>query len=76
MGTPRKFGTCCKDLADAITDVPHSFFRVESNGVLYLSVGYTQTEQGPGFFDQAILFCPFCGVELQTRETIRHASDA
>lgn len=29
-----------------MTEVPVSFFRVEDNGVLYLSVGYTQTKQG------------------------------
>jgi len=70
------FGTCCKDLADGMNQPPNSFFRVESNGVLFLTVGYVQTERGPGFFDQAVLFCPFCGVQLQTREMIKHASGA
>jgi hypothetical protein len=59
-----------------MTQVPNSFFRVESNGVLFLVVGYVQSEQGPGFFDQAVLFCPFCGAQLQTREMIKYASDA
>ncbi|RZK01385.1 MAG: hypothetical protein EOO46_20480 [Flavobacterium sp.] len=49
--------------------VPNSFFRIDRN-VLYLSVGYVDTEQGPGFFDQAVLFCPFCGVGLQRPEEI------
>jgi len=44
---------------------PQSFFRVEKNGALYLSVGYVPTEDGPGFFDQAVLYCPFCGTRLQ-----------
>ncbi|HSF25382.1 MAG TPA: hypothetical protein VLE20_14250 [Blastocatellia bacterium] len=65
------FGTCCTDLADAFDGVPNSFFRVEENGVLYLTVGYVQTENGPGFFDQAVLFCPFCGTKLQDAEQIR-----
>lgn len=47
-----------------------SFFRIEENGVLYLTVGYTQTEQGTGWFDQAIIFCPFCGQKLQDRNEI------
>ncbi len=64
------FGDCCKDLVDAMHKPQNSFFRVEDNGVLYLAVGYVQTEQGPGFFDQAVLFCPFCGTELQTRDEI------
>ena len=64
------FGTCCKDLRDAMTKPPKSFLRVEENGVLYLTVGYVQTERGPGFFDQAVLHCPFCGIRLQDRAEI------
>jgi hypothetical protein len=65
------FGSCCKDLADAMKQPPTSFFRVEENGVLYLTVGYQQTDEGPGWFDQAVLFCPFCGARLQDRDEIR-----
>jgi hypothetical protein len=50
------------------------FFRVEDNGVLYIVVGMVQTTDGPGWFDQAVLFCPFCGTRLQTREAISQAS--
>lgn len=64
------FGSCCNDLSDAMTQPPNSFFRIEDNGVLYLSVGYINTENGPGFFDQAVIFCPFCGTKLQDREEI------
>jgi hypothetical protein len=46
-------------------EVPSSFFRVEENGVLFLSVGYASTPKGAAFFDQAVLFCPFCGTKLQ-----------
>jgi hypothetical protein len=49
---------------------PQSFFRVEGNGVLYLTVGYVQTEQGPGFFDAAVIYCPFCGKQLQSPDEI------
>ena len=65
------FGTCCENLAKAMESPPNSFFRVEENGVLYLSVGYVRTEEGTGWFDQAVLFCPFCGVKLQDAEQIR-----
>jgi len=47
-------------------------FRVEDNGVFYMSVGFTVTEDGPGWFDQAVLFCPFCGTKLQNKEQIKH----
>jgi hypothetical protein len=65
------FGSCCTDLNDALEQPPHSLFRVEENGVLYLTVGYAETEQGTGFFEQAVLYCPFCGTQLQTREEIQ-----
>ncbi len=64
------FGTCCKDLKDAMESPPKSFFYVEKNKVLYLTVGYAQTKDGPGWFDQAVIFCPFCGSQLQTKEDI------
>ena len=63
-------GTCCTELRDAVTTPPVSFFRVEPNGVLYLTVGYAQTAEGIGWFDQAVLFCPFCGSRLQDKEAI------
>jgi hypothetical protein len=70
------FGTCCKDLRDAMSSPPQSLFRVEDNGVLYLTIGYAETEEGPGWFDQAVLFCPFCGRQLQDRETIARKAGA
>ena len=70
------FGKCCNDLRAAMSEVPESFFRVEDNGVLYLTVGYAPTKNGPGFFDQAALFCPFCGVKLQDRDEIARRSSA
>ena len=48
-----------------------SMFRVEENGILYLSVGSVSTPQGDGWFDQAVLFCPFCGRQLQTRDGVQ-----
>ena len=70
----QSFGQCCKDLADAM-HLPTSHFRVEKNGVLFLVVGSVQTPQGSGYFDQAVLFCPFCGSIVQDREEIaRRAS--
>jgi hypothetical protein len=62
------FGTCRSDLKAAMTEVPESFFRIEENGIFFLTVGYVATENGPGFFDQAVMFCPFCGTRLQTKE--------
>ncbi|HMF44467.1 MAG TPA: hypothetical protein VKQ32_27525 [Polyangia bacterium] len=70
----RQFGQCCKDLRDAMQSPPNSFFRVEENGFLYLTVGYMTTEKGPAWFDQAVQFCPFCGTQLQSFDEIRARS--
>ena len=72
----KTFGSCCKDSGDAMNIPPNSFFRVEENGVLFLTIGYMQTDKGPGWFDQAVIHCPFCGVQLQDREEIKSASEA
>ena len=69
-----QLGSCCKDLRDAMTSPPNSLFRVENNGVLYLTIGYADTPQGVAWFDQALLFCPFCGVQIQDRDDIRSKS--
>jgi hypothetical protein len=71
-----EFGSCCKDLKDAMTAPPASFFRVEESGVLYLTVGYVQTKQGPGWFDQAVIYCPFCGQKIQDRDEIAQRANA
>ena len=69
-----KCGSCCKDLNDAIHSPPNSLFRVEDNGVLYLTIGYADTPQGVAWFDQAPLYCPFCGLQIQDREETRKRS--
>ena len=51
-------------------------FRVEDNGVLYFTVGYVDTEEGRGWFDPAVIYCPFCGSQLQSREDIARKSHA
>ena len=65
-----RFGKCCDDLKAAIQQPENSMFLIESNGVLFLSVWYVTTPEGTGWFDQAVLFCPFCGSQLQSREEI------
>jgi len=69
-------GTCCDDMRHARERVPESLFRVADNGVLYLTVGLVKTEEGLGFFDQAVFYCPFCGRQLQSRESVLKSPDA
>jgi hypothetical protein len=65
-------GACCSEMSDAL--MPKPLFRIEDNGVLYVTVGYAQTPQGVGWFDQAAMFCPFCGTQIQDREAIRRSA--
>jgi hypothetical protein len=70
------FGKCCKDLHDAMTGPPTSFFRVEPPGVLFLTVGFMTVEGGrTGWFDQAVIYCPFCGEKLQDKGEIKTKTD-
>ena len=52
------------------------FLWTDNQGVLYLTIGGIKTEQGMGWMDQAVLFCPFCGTRLQTKEEIRSESQS
>ena len=73
-GSEMNFGSCCNDLKDAMTEPPNSSFFVGENNVFYFSVGFVMTKDGPGWFDHAVFFCPFCGRKLQDREEIARMS--
>lgn len=53
-----------------MTQPQQSMLRIAENGILYLSVGYIRTREGAAWMDDAILYCPFCGTQLQTREQV------
>jgi hypothetical protein len=71
------FGTCCNDLKDAmdITKVPNPFFIIGENNILYQTIGYVNTGEGAGYFDQAVIYCPFCGKKLQDKNEIKKKSN-
>ena len=69
------FGSCCKSMRDALTQPPKPLFRIDEMGILCLSVGYVETEDGVGWFDHAVMFCPFCGALLQTAEQVQLAAN-
>ena len=48
-------------------------FRVGDNGVLYFTVGYVDTDEGRGWFDQAVIYCPFW---ISAPVPRRHCSEA
>ena len=67
---PAEFGSCCDELEKAMSLPPNKMFWVSDDGVLWLSIGYVQSEDGLGWMDHAVLYCPFCGRSLQTAEEI------
>jgi hypothetical protein len=67
-------GSCCKDLKEALTTPPTPLFRVEENGVLFVTIGYASTKKGTAWVDQAVFYCPFCGTKLQDRAEIKRLS--
>lgn len=66
-------GFCCAAFEDVTAGLPDeatpSFFMGD-NDVLMLTVATVETEEGPAFMDHAVLFCPFCGKQLQDARTI------
>ena len=68
------FGSCCKELSEAFSVPNVSLFRIEENGVLYLTIGSVEVEGRTAWLDQAVIFCPFCGVVLQNRDEIAAAA--
>jgi hypothetical protein len=71
-----KFGTCCNDIWDAMQKPPKTFFTMGDDGVLYLTVGYAKTQQGTGYFEAVVNYCPFCGTRLQAREQVEQSPAA
>lgn len=63
---PGRFGDCCEDMADALGFEDGKTLTTNAEGVLYLTVAAVETDDGPGFYDIAVSFCPFCGVQLQS----------
>jgi hypothetical protein len=69
------FGSCCRDLHDTLNGEFERLFHIDDAGILRVSVGFVQIENGRvGWFDQAVMFCPFCGDQLQTAEGIALAA--
>lgn len=65
------FGSCCKDLAEALLAPETPLLRVSEEGILYLTIGSVKTKMGVGWMEQAVMFCPFCGARLQSNEEIQ-----
>ena len=72
-------GECCGELAEVVGDLPDGvepLVQRNESGVLMMTVGLVHTEDGPGYLDQAVMHCPFCGTRLQTAKSVRAAQGA
>ena len=69
------FGSCCDDLKLCM-EQPNALIRVTEDHSLFLTIGHIETEQGPAWFEHAIIHCPFCGKLLQDRGDLRRKSAA
>jgi hypothetical protein len=60
------FGDCCPELADCLSDeIPEKHFLINEDGELFLTIGHIMTEDGTGWFDSKVFYCPFCGTNIQ-----------
>lgn len=59
-----------------MTILQQRFLWADNQGVLRLTIGGVKNGAGHGWMDQAVLFCPFCGTRLQTKEEIRSKAES
>lgn len=67
-----EFGSCCEELKEVLDAKDFDrLIAVGDDGVLYMSIGLLEAEQGEAnVVDHPVFFCPFCGTELQSREDV------
>ena len=68
------FGDCCSELREAMNGRFNALIQ-PFDGTLFMTVGWIETEDGVGWFDSAVLFCPFCGTRLQTKKEVKKRGD-
>jgi len=68
---------CCDALREVAAELPApaapTIYRSD-DGVMMMVVGLIQTEEGFGYLDQAIVHCPFCGINLQDTKAAEKVS--
>ncbi len=63
------FGSCCDDMKHCMKQ-SNCLFHISENGSFFMTIGYVQTNEGTGWFDHAVIFCPFCGKKLQDKKKL------
>ncbi len=70
------FGSCCSDLKDAMENTSNPLIHVEADGILYLHIGFIGAEAGVTLLEKPVIFCPFCGKQLQDKNGLASKSPA
>ncbi len=73
-----RFGKCCDELKEVLGSEDFDpLFAVGEDGVLYMSVGVVDMEEGEvNMVDHPVFFCPFCGTKVQTPEEVEAKAGA
>ena len=74
----KEFGGCCAELKEVLkAEEFDPLMAVGEDGVLYMSVGLLDMEDGEAnMIDHPIFFCPFCGTRVQTAEEVEAKAPA
>ena len=69
-----KFGSCCQELKEVMeSDDFEPLIAVDDDGVLYMSIGFMESDKGgtaEDMVDHPLYFCPFCGTKVQSPEEV------
>jgi hypothetical protein len=64
---------CCDALRGVVAEIPEpaapTIYRAD-DGAMVMVVGLAQTEEGIGYLEQAIEYCPYCGTKLQDAKSL------
>lgn len=73
MDEDADFEFCCDAMQAATADLPEPAsptIFVSEDEVLMMVVGLVETEDGLGFMEQAVAYCPSCGTHIQDVEAL------
>jgi hypothetical protein len=55
---------------------PNALIRETEQRTLFLTIGWQKSEPGVAWFDHAMIYCPFCGKQVQDRDELRRKVNA
>ena len=69
------FEPCCESLRQAMAGGAFEpLIAVGEDNIVYITIGIVDDEDEPGMVDHPLLFCPFCGTQVQSEEDVLAAA--